>query len=146
MPLDGAASSTGAFSVDAIEHAEILDRRAKDVPDRRLDEVLGSGYGVFSGDRISWAVLRFTPQRARWVASERWHRNQAGKFLEDGRYELRVPYADDRELIMDILKYGSDCEVIEPESLKARVVAELAAGLARHRQQDGLRDPAGESR
>jgi predicted DNA-binding transcriptional regulator YafY len=135
-----------AFSVDAIEHAEILDRRAKDVPDRRLDEVLGSGYGVFSGDRISWAVLRFTPQRARWVASERWHRNQAGKFLEDGRYELRVPYADDRELIMDILKYGSDCEVIEPESLKARVVAELAAGLARHRQQDGLRDPAGESR
>lgn len=135
-----------AFSVDAIEHAEILDRRAKDVPDRRLDEVLGSGYGVFSGDRISWAVLRFTPQRARWVASERWHRNQAGKFLEDGRYELRVPYADDRELIMDILKYGSDCEVIEPESLKARVVAELAAGLARYRQQDGLRDPAGESR
>jgi predicted DNA-binding transcriptional regulator YafY len=123
-----------AFSVDAIEHAEILDTKARDVADKRLDEVLGSGYGVFSGDRIAWAVLRFTPERARWVASERWHRNQKGEFLEDGSYELRVPYADDRELIMDIMKYGSDCEVIEPEALKGRVVAELEAGLARYKQ------------
>ena len=123
-----------AFSVDAIEHAEILDTKAKDVADKRLDEVLGSGYGVFSGDQISWAVLHFTPERARWVAAERWHRNQEGKFLEDGSYELRVPYADDRELIMDIMKYGNDCEVIEPEALKARVVSEFKAGLARYRQ------------
>ena len=121
-----------AFSLDAIEHAEILDKRAKDVSDKRLDEVLGSGYGVFSGDQISWALLRFTAERARWVASERWHRDQTGKFLEDGSYELRVPYADDRELIMDIMKYGSDCEVIEPTSLKARVVAEFESGLARY--------------
>ena len=123
-----------AFSVNAIEHAEILDTKAKDVADKRLDEVLGSGYGVFSGDQISWAVLHFTPERARWVAAERWHRNQEGKFLEDGSYELRVPYADDRELIMDIMKYGNDCEVIEPEALKARVVSEFKAGLARYRQ------------
>ena len=123
-----------AFSVNAIEHAEILDTKAKDVADKRLDEVLGSGYGVFSGDQISWAVLHFTPERARWVAAERWHRNQEGKFLEDGSYELRVPYADDRELIMDIMKYGSDCEVIEPEALKERVAAEFESGLSRYRK------------
>ena len=123
-----------AFSVDAIEHAEILDKKAKDVADKRLNEVLGSGYGVFSGDQVAWAVLRFTPERARWVASERWHRNQKGKFLEDGSYELQVPYADDRELIMDIMKYGSDCEVLEPEALKGRVAKEFESGLARYRQ------------
>ena len=122
-----------AFSVNAIEHAEILDKKAKDVADKRLDEVLGSGYGVFSGDQISWAVLRFTPERARWVASERWHRNQKGKFLEDGSYELRVPYADDRELIMDIMKYGSDCEVIEPDALRQRVANEISASLKHYR-------------
>jgi predicted DNA-binding transcriptional regulator YafY len=103
-----------AFSVDAIERVEILDKRAKDIADTRLDEVLGSGYGIFAGDQVSWAVLRFTPERARWVASERWHPKQEGKFLDDGSYELRVPYADNRELIMDIMKYGSDCQVIEP--------------------------------
>jgi predicted DNA-binding transcriptional regulator YafY len=122
-----------AFSVDAIEHAEILDTKAKDVADKRLDEVLGSGYGIFSGDQVSWAVLRFTPERARWVASERWHPKQKGKLLEDGGFELRVPYTDDRELIMDIMKYAGDCEVIEPEALRNRVAAEFEIALARYR-------------
>ena len=45
-----------------------------------------------------------------------------------------MPYADDRELIMDIMKYGSDCEVIEPEALKDRVAAEFESGLARYRK------------
>jgi predicted DNA-binding transcriptional regulator YafY len=121
-----------AFSVDAIEHAEILDKKTKDVANKRLDEMLGSGYGVFSGDQITWAVLHFTPERARWVASERWHRTQEGKLLSDGSYELRVPYADDRELIMDIMKYGADCTVVEPAALRQRVADELAASLKRY--------------
>jgi predicted DNA-binding transcriptional regulator YafY len=127
-------SDLRAFSVDAIEHAEILDTKAKDVADKRLDEVLGSGYGIFSGDRVSWAVLRFTPERARWVASERWHPKQKGKLLKDGGFELRVPYTDDRELIMDIMKYAGDCEVIEPEALRNRVAAEFEIALARYQK------------
>ena len=123
-----------AFSVDAIEHAEILDTKAKDVADKRLDEVLGSGYGIFSGDQVSWAILRFTPERARWVASERWHPKQKGKLLKDGGFELRVPYTDDRELIMDIMKYAGDCEVIEPEALRNRVAAEFENALARYQR------------
>jgi predicted DNA-binding transcriptional regulator YafY len=114
-----------AFSVDAISHAEILDKRAKDVADKRLDEVLGSGYGIFSGDNVTWATLRFTPERARWVASERWHLRQEGKLLKDGSYELKVPYADDRELIMDILKYGGDCTVVSPKALREKVTTEM---------------------
>ena len=89
-------------------------------------------HGVFLGTRDRWAVLRFTPGRARWVASEGWHADQEGALLANGRYELHVPYTDDRELIMDIMKYGSDCEVIGPEALRARVAAEFAAGLARY--------------
>ena len=122
-----------AFSVDAIEQAQILDTPAIDIADERLDEVLGSGYGIFSGNQVSWAVLRFTPERARWVASERWHPRQESRLLDDGSYELRVPYADDRELIMDILKYGSDCQVVEPAALQARVAAELRRALGNYR-------------
>lgn len=120
-----------AFSVDAIEYAEILDKKAKDVADKRLDDVLGAGYGIFSGDDVTWATLRFTPDRAKWVASENWHPNQEATVRKDGSYELRVPYADDRELIMDIMKYGADCEVIAPKALRERVTAELdrARGL-----------------
>ena len=122
-----------AFSVDALERAEILDRRAKDVADKRLDEVLGSGYGIFSGDAVTWATLRFTPERARWVADERWHPKQEGKLLKDGSFELKVPYADDRELIMDIMKYGGDCTVVGPKALRERVAAEFDRGRAQYR-------------
>lgn len=118
-----------AFSVDAIRHAEILDQRAKDVPESHLDEVLGSGYGIFSGEKVAWATLRFSASRSRWVSSEKWHPNQQARIDKDGTFELKVPYADDRELIMDILKYGADCEVVEPQALRDRVMAELRRGL-----------------
>ncbi|MDE3009323.1 MAG: YafY family transcriptional regulator [Pseudomonadota bacterium] len=121
-----------AFAVDAIERAEILDTRAKDVSEKRLDAVLGSGYGIFTGDQVSWATLRFTPERARWVASERWHGAQEGHLRRDGSYELKVPYSDDRELLMDILKYGGDCEVVSPKALRERVSSELDRARARY--------------
>ena len=119
-----------SFSVDTIEKAEILEMRAKDVAEARLDEVLGSGYGIFGGHSVTWATLRFTPERARWVATERWHSKQESKTLKDGSFELKVPFSDDRELIMDILKYGADCEVVSPKGLRDKVAAELTkAGM-----------------
>jgi hypothetical protein len=41
------------------------------------------------------------------VADERWHPQQVGRWVGDA-YELRVPYADPRELVMEILKYGPE--------------------------------------
>ena len=50
--------------------------------------------------------------------------------LEDGSYELKVPFSDDRELIMDILKYGSDCEVVSSETPQEKMAAEISqAGM-----------------
>jgi len=61
------------FSVDAIQHAEILKTNAKDIPEKKLNGMLGSGYGIFSGEKVQWATLLFTPKLARWVSVERWH-------------------------------------------------------------------------
>ena len=109
------------FSVDAIQKAEILEKSAREVPVKTTDEVLGAGYGIFGGSKIEWAKLRFTPERARWVAHEQWHSRQKGTQEADGSYLLEIPYADDRELMMDILKYGPDVEVLGPASLRGRV-------------------------
>lgn len=121
-----------AFAVDAIQAAELLDSKARDINEQRLEEILGSGYGIFSGDQVTWATLRFTPERARWVATERWHPLQQGRLLEDGGYQLRVPYTDDRELLMDILKYGAECRVLEPPALVAKVREQHALALRRY--------------
>ncbi|MBI2960115.1 MAG: WYL domain-containing transcriptional regulator [Betaproteobacteria bacterium] len=118
-----------SFSVDRLRHAAALKERARDIPERELDEHYASAYGIFAGRADKTAVLRFSAERARWVAEERWHPEQAGKFLTDGRYELRIPYRDSRELVMDILRYGAEVEVVEPESLRNEVARRLAAAL-----------------
>jgi hypothetical protein len=79
-----------SFAVDAIQSAELLDKRAKNVPESELDEVLASGYGIFSGRKTTWAKLRFTPERARWVSAEQWHPQQKGRFDPDGSYVARA--------------------------------------------------------
>ena len=114
-----------SFAIDAIHYAEILGEKAKEVSKPRLKEVLESGYGIFSGQSVIWARLRFSPERARWVANEQWHSQQKGKFESDGSYLLEIPYSDDRELLMDILRHGSEVEVIAPEKLRERIRREL---------------------
>lgn len=113
------------FALDAIEEARVVDTAASEIPQEQLLENVGSAYGIFSGTPGATAVLRFTPERARWVANERWHENQHAQFLDDGRYELRVPYSNPAELIMDILKYGPDVEVIGPDTLRKSVAERL---------------------
>jgi predicted DNA-binding transcriptional regulator YafY len=113
------------FSVDAILKAELLETPAKNVSEKTLDDVLGSGYGIFSGKKVQWAKLKFTPERARWVGNEQWHPRQKGKFQQDGSYILEIPYSDDRELLMDILKHGREVEVVAPLALRKRVIDEI---------------------
>ena len=120
------AGDVRSFAIDAVRAAELLEEKAKDVPARELDEILKAGYGIFAGKEVTWAKLRFTPERARWVANEMWHEQQKARFEADGSFVLEVPYADDRELVMDILKFGPDVEVLGPEKLRKRVAGQLA--------------------
>jgi predicted DNA-binding transcriptional regulator YafY len=121
-----------SFSVDAIQSARILDKQAKAVSEKTLNEVLASGYGIFSGKNLTWAKLRFSPEQARWVSSEQWHPEQKGTFDDAGFYLLEFPYSSDRELIMDILKYGPEVEVLSPGSLRAKVQEQLQAAVRQY--------------
>lgn len=116
-----------SFAVDAITDVEFVDKPAKDVAKTTLKTQLENGYGIFAGSQVQWATLRFTPQRARWVAQEIWHPQQRSKIEEDGSYLLELPYSNDRELLMDILKHASSVQVLQPASLKKRVRDEIAA-------------------
>jgi len=119
------------FAVDAIDHATLLDKPAREVPVDVLDRHFSSGYGIFAGADTQEAVLLFNATRARWVSRETWHPKQDGKLQLDGSYLLKFPYSREPELVMDILKYGGDVEVLAPEALRRAVAgqARAAAGL-----------------
>ena len=127
------ANGVRSFALDAVERAAVLDQPAKEVSANDLDRLLGAGYGIFSGEKVQWAKLRFSAQRARWVAAEEWHPQQRAGFDDTGRYILEVPYSQDPELLMDILKHGSEVEVLAPPELRERVAENLTAAARQYR-------------
>ena len=121
-----------SFAVDRIGGAKLLDDAVRDVPDEELDRQLASSYGIFSGEPKGWATIVFSAKAARWVADEHWHSQQQGRFLSDGRYELKVPYSTGRELLMDVMHYGADAEILEPASLREQARALLSLALSNY--------------
>jgi proteasome accessory factor C len=120
------------FSIDRIARATVLDTPAFDVAEAELEEHYASAYGIFGGKADKTAVLRFTRDAARWVSAEEWHPQQESVWLSDGRYELRIPYREPRELVMDIMRQGKNVEVIAPDELRAQVREELQRALAQY--------------
>ncbi len=134
--FDHAAAALRTFAVERMHDARLLATKAQEVPEAMLDAELAGGYGIFAGAPTATAVLRFSALRARWVADESWHPAQTARWRDDGSYELSIPYSDPRELAMDVLRYGADCEVVAPPSLRELVRSQLRAAAARYSIDD----------
>jgi predicted DNA-binding transcriptional regulator YafY len=116
------------FGLDAIETAMVMpDKEVKEIGEATLERHYASGYGIFAGTATQDAVLQFGASSARWVSRETWHPEQFGTAQLDGTYLLQFPYAQEPELVMDILKYGAEVQVLAPESLRKAVAEKLRA-------------------
>lgn len=127
--LDAWCHSTDAlrrFALDAIREADPVEQRAKDVAVKTIEAELDAGYGAFSGAKVQWATLQFTPEAAQWVRHEQWHPQQEAKLHGDGSLTLRLPYTDATELAMDILRHGEQVKVLAPAALVTSVRGTLA--------------------
>ncbi|HXN15301.1 MAG TPA: WYL domain-containing protein [Usitatibacter sp.] len=128
-----------SFSLDAMRNVSVVaEKTAREVPDKELDEVMQSGYGIFSGKKVRWAVLRFSPAISRYVSLEEWHPRQRARFDKDGSYVLEVPMSSDKELLMDILKYGADVEVVAPPRLRSEAARRLKRAAEKYRRPKDL--------
>ena len=118
------------FALDAVEDAQLLAARARDVAMGQVETAMDAGYGIYAGAQRQWAVLLFQPQAAAWVSREEWHPEQRGSWAEDGCYRLELPFAEETELVMDLLRHGDQVRVLEPASLAQAVATRLHAGAA----------------
>jgi predicted DNA-binding transcriptional regulator YafY len=119
-----------SFGLDAIEHAAMLESPAKEMSDEALDAHFAAAYGSCAGPADQTAVLHFGAEAARWVAGQQWHPRQAQRWLADGRLELQIPYGDPTELVMDVLRYGPEVEVVAPPALREAVGQRLRQAAA----------------
>ncbi|MBU3545455.1 YafY family transcriptional regulator [Polynucleobacter sp. MWH-Mekk-B1] len=122
-----------SFSLDGIRKVLISNKKADEIPEKSLQEHFAESYGIFSGKATKRAKLIFTPERARWVSKETWHKQQVSSFDKDGNYILEFDYDQDPELVMEILRHGSSVEVISPASLRKKIKEELTVSLQKYK-------------
>ncbi len=119
------------FALDKVRTAHVMKMPALEVDETTLAGMFGASYGIYSGEPVAWAVLRFSREQAPWEVFGQWHPRQESRFLPDGRYELKIPYSSTFELVHEILARTPDVEVVEPPELRALVLEKLKEGVRR---------------
>jgi len=115
------AQGLRSFSLERISDQTVLDEEVKEITDEVLTGHYDSAYGIFSGPAENTAILKFTAEMSRWIAEEQWHPDQKGYAGDQGAWTLELPFSSARELVMDILRYGPEVEVISPDFLREAV-------------------------
>ena len=75
------------------------------------------------------AEVTYAAEFLRWYGEEAPRTGGGFRELPDGSYELRVPYSSSRELLMDVLRYGPDAEIIAPAPLREEAAISLKLAL-----------------
>lgn len=115
------------FALDAMRAPVISDAAVKEIPLDELKLQLAEGYGIYFGGPPQTARLRFNAAAARWIRHERWHSQQTVRELDDGALEMSLPYHQQTELVMDLLRHGENVEVLEPPELRQTLVERVRA-------------------
>ncbi len=90
-----------------------------------LMEYIRSNFGILKSVRSFNVCIRFFPDIAPWVAEQVWHEKQSVKRDEDGSLLMSFPAADLREIRREILRYGSQVEVVSPKELRDEIRQEI---------------------
>ncbi len=84
------------------------------------DDYLTGVFGIFKGKARFTATIALTGTAADTVRGQHWHPDQQIEQTKTGIL-LHLPVADDRELIMKVLQFGNEAEVIAPKTLRQKI-------------------------
>ena len=114
------------FKIERIERAEVLDEAYELPPDLDLAGLLKNAWGIWFTERDPVEVaLCFSQGVARRVGETRWHPSERVLELDDGSLLWRAQVAEPQEMLPWIRGWGADVEVLEPESLRLSIAAEI---------------------
>jgi len=114
------------FNISRIKNSEVLDETFPIREDYKGAEYF-EHYGVFQKGCTTYVKLRFTQRVAPFVREEIWHVDQEQICNDDGSLDLIVPVASYEEIEMEILRYGPDVEVLEPDDLRRLIYDKVRA-------------------
>ena len=118
--VTGGASGLGAAL------AEALRRRGDDVLVCDLAPTSSEHRRLDVTSDANWADV------AQWVQREEWHPEQRLTPQPDGSLKMELPFVDQTELVMDLLRFGPDVKVVSPAGLRQAVMDRLTQAQAQY--------------
>lgn len=113
------------FAVDRIKMLSITGEQFEVPADFDVDQFMQTSFGVFQGQPVHVKV-HFTSDAAGYVKEKVWHVSQKLSEKKDGSVILEVDVAGTKEIKHWILRWGSQAQVIEPDSLREEIRSEAA--------------------
>jgi proteasome accessory factor B len=95
-------------------------------------EMLAGSFAAFEAGKTEKVKIRFDSFAARLVAERQWHKSQIMHALPDGGAELVMQVGIAPDLEAWILGWAGHAEVLEPASLRKKIIASAAEALARY--------------
>ena len=113
------------FAVDRIKMLSITGEQFEVPADFDVDQFMKTSFGVFQG-QPAHVKVHFTSDAAGYVKEKVWHVSQKLSEKKDGSVILEVDVAGTKEIKHWILRWGSQAQVIEPDSLREEIRSEAA--------------------
>jgi predicted DNA-binding transcriptional regulator YafY len=101
--------------MDRVLDAEPTGERFE-VPEDFYPEDHIEGGRVFRADERMEVKVRYSPRIARWIAEK-----EAGVAESDGSLTVTYQVADPHWIVREVLQYGPEAEVLEPEEVRGWV-------------------------
>ncbi len=113
------------FALSRIKKIEELKGTiADDLQQIDIGKLIEENYGIYihegEADKVD-IVLQFSKDVAEIVKAQIWFPMQNLQENEDGSIVLTFPVTDFREIEGDLLKYGTNVEVLEPAELRGKI-------------------------
>lgn len=118
VALDKKDETVKTFGLDRISNLKITDNKFKPIA-YNVEKEFQHAFGVETYSPVEKVVLQFSWQQGNYIKTFPLHESQ--RILEENEdiIILEINIHTTNDFIMELLKYGSDVEVLEPESLIA---------------------------
>ncbi|MDF1594164.1 MAG: WYL domain-containing protein [Desulfobacterales bacterium] len=90
-----------------------------------VKDFIRKNFGILSSDASITVCLKFATEVAAWISEQIWHADQVQDIRPDGSLCLTFPAADLREVKREVLRFGSQVEVLAPLDLRNEVKNEI---------------------
>ncbi len=116
------------LATERIQALEITSQTFENPVDLNLEDRVQQAFGIVLEDPIEVKV-RFSASQAPYIKQRIWHPSQEIEELDSGEIVLSFRAGGFYEIKSWILSQGADAEVLEPASLRKKIIEELEKNL-----------------